>query len=608
MHSVAMHASWCATVKCPQTHRPLRFMATLLLVMLLVIGLGASVSIGRAQSSADSARSGGSGLPGDSSGVLAGRLLNADDDQPVAYGSVVLLGVARATFADVEGRFRFAHLAPGAYRVRGRQVGYSPKDTSITVAPGAAAAEVTLRLVPVALRLPQVVVAGSKGCVSPGPPDSTTDPALAGVFAQLRENVDRFRILLDEYPFHYTRKDSLLVKRNIGSDSVVSVDTSRYESRALRPYRVGHVVYTDADVRGRRAQYMFLPTFRDLADSTFLATHCWSYGGVQAPVSKRGGPLLSIDFRPAEVIREPDVAGSIYLDSASLMVRRAVFKLTNAGSAQPPLAGLTVTTTYREIVPLVPLIDSVVTRQELAATSEVVPGTGGFRMVDRGALIEDSHLMYYGFEKDAPGGIESTEPGASRAPKQLAAKPAASQLLKAPLMPGQVRRYRLVRGPIADVENGALDYSYANGGDSIDVSLVAYDTATTMLSQGDTLDLLDSEYSVAQDTLTVLAQQNDARFVVYSHGEDQVHLGRRTYLGLAFRWSWVSMHMRRQGCDPSFLTQAAIRLGWSCYQQSYALPDGLLRIKAQLYGGETVANGELTVFTNDLITAIVAPH
>jgi hypothetical protein len=275
---------------------------------------------------------------------------------------------------------------------------------------------VILRLAPIALRLPRVLVLGSTGCTSPGPPDSTPDSALAGIFTQLRENVERFRIVLDEYPFHYSRKDSLVLKTSTGKDSILSVDTTRYESRARRPYRVGHVLYTDTDSHGRRAEYMYLPTFRDLGDSTFLATHCWSYGGMVSSTSGHAGALLSIDFRPANDIHAPDVAGSIHLDSASLMVRRAIFVLTNPSMARPPLEGLSVTSTFRELVPLVPLIDSVITYQDLGIAAEAVRGTVGYRMVDRGAVIQVAHLLHYGFEREALGSTQPSEPAAPGPP------------------------------------------------------------------------------------------------------------------------------------------------------------------------------------------------
>ena len=224
------------------------------------------------------------------------------------------------------------------------------------------------------VRLPAVAVLGShaRGCGAPGAPDSAVDPALAGIFAQVRENADRFRMLLEAYPFRYRRLETVVLRSDPGEDSTLSVDTTEYESRARHPYRVGHVVYVDKDSHGHPVRLMYLPSFRDLADSTFLGTHCFQYAGTESLGPMHTTPGLRIDFRPADSIRAPDVAGSIYLDSASLIIRKAVFRLVNARALHLSALGLTVTTTYRQIARLVPVIDSVTTEEPLTPVTEMV--------------------------------------------------------------------------------------------------------------------------------------------------------------------------------------------------------------------------------------------
>ena len=52
---------------------------------------------------------------------------------PVAYAMVSLDPLGARRFADQTGRFVFAAVPPGRYRLRARQVGYRPLDTTIVV-------------------------------------------------------------------------------------------------------------------------------------------------------------------------------------------------------------------------------------------------------------------------------------------------------------------------------------------------------------------------------------------------------------------------------------------------------------------------------------------
>jgi len=398
------------------------------------------------------------GAQADSSGVLTGALMDITSGEPVAYATVALLGTDRARFAGANGHFRLTKLMPRAYKLRARQIGYEPVDTTVVVSRAPSVATLTLRMrrIPAFLGLVKVEGHRSKGCVATGVPDSTLNPTLAAVFAQVRENVDRNRLLLDAYPFRYTREEQRVIRRDPGGDSTEYVDTVSYDSRAHRPYREGAVIYNQRDtlflrtdptleclslrragqscgkedsttprikhaevtpisvyltyqdrLKYRTSRRMYLPVFRDLADSTFLAAHCFALGGTER--DKKGPALLRIDFQPATRIRTPDVEGSIYLDAQRLIVRRAVFEMTRPGDADPPVIGFRVTSTFRELAPLVPLIDSVQSEQPLPASHSAVDRGNA---VDRVALSTD-HLLGFAFENATPG-VESLPPAPLR--------------------------------------------------------------------------------------------------------------------------------------------------------------------------------------------------
>ena len=261
----------------------------------------------------------------DSSGALTGTLIDADNDQPVPYGTVTLLGTDRVIFADASGGFRLLRLTPGTYVVRARQIGYAPRDTTVAVGETPVVTTLTLRLTRIPAILDLVMVEGQRGtgCVTTGIPDSATNPGLAGIMVQVEENVARFRVLLHQYPFRYAREERLEVRFDPGGDVTQRLDTMTYESESDRPYRLGGVVPVDSDtvtVAGRFAhRSMYLPTFSALGDSAFLTTHCFAYGGRGRLAGQRSPELIRIDFRPARAVAVPDVEGSVYLQMRSAL-------------------------------------------------------------------------------------------------------------------------------------------------------------------------------------------------------------------------------------------------------------------------------------------------
>ena len=310
----------------------------------------------------------------DSSGTVTGVLVARDDGQPVQYGTVLVVETDQARFTDADGHFRITRLVPGTYTLRTRQIGYLPKDTTIRVDPAPVVTTVIMRMVrlPPLLGLVKVQGRRSKRCVATGIPDSAVDPNLAAIFTQVRENVDRFRLLVDQYPFRYAREERMVLRRYPGGDSTEWADTAAYQSGARRPYRVGGIIFVDSGatmvdtilprvspqeqvadqlyqvpkasaarprrkvvrdslgdssfVEGFHRRYMYLPTFRDLADPAFLSAHCFATGATRSTGRGNGPQLIRIDFRPASAITTPDVEGSIYLDAQRFVVRRAVFR------------------------------------------------------------------------------------------------------------------------------------------------------------------------------------------------------------------------------------------------------------------------------------------
>jgi len=79
------------------------------------------------------------------------------DGAPLPGASVYLSGTSRGDAADAEGRFEIADVPPGAYRLVGSMVGFSPQAVPLRLAPGHAET-VALTLTPIALELGGVEV------------------------------------------------------------------------------------------------------------------------------------------------------------------------------------------------------------------------------------------------------------------------------------------------------------------------------------------------------------------------------------------------------------------------------------------------------------------
>lgn len=308
---------------------------------LMFIGLACAASFAQAQS-------------------VRGVLVSAADSQPIPYGTIVGPdGTGR--FADATGHFTLGELRDGTYQVRARMIGYSPLDTTIVLGPARAPLE--LRISPSAIRLATVPVTArrNKGCVAMGIPSAATSPQLAAVFDQLKINIERYDILLDQYPFHYRRAEQEVIETPGQRDSAVWADTALYDSRDRRPYHVGSMVFSDRTVDGKTRLMMYLPTFADLGDSAFDAAHCFYYRG-------REKDEIRIDFQPADRIAQSDVRGSIFLDADRYIVKRAIFDLTKPRLASRGTIAMTATTTFQEVLPLVPILAITKTNQPLNPT------------------------------------------------------------------------------------------------------------------------------------------------------------------------------------------------------------------------------------------------
>ena len=279
----------------------------------------------------------------DSTAVLRGVVMDTAGTR-VPYALVRVLPAGTERFTDARGAFVFTALPLGAYRVQARQVGYEPFESAVSLRAEGAALRIALR--PLDIRLEELTVTVPGRCTAPGPPDPGTAPALAAIFAQLRENARRFAVLADSYPFQFFIERTFTNVTGRGAVRTVATDTVDYQSSARVRYRPGEVIGWGTDPQGGRARAIQLPSLPDLADSAFIANHCFAFGGL---VDRDGRRFLRVSFRAGEGLRTPDVDGDADLDPDSYQLRTLTIHLTRPNRAMPGLASASATVQLTEL-------------------------------------------------------------------------------------------------------------------------------------------------------------------------------------------------------------------------------------------------------------------
>jgi Carboxypeptidase regulatory-like domain len=280
---------------------------------------------------------------------------------PLPYSTVTIDEIGRERFTDETGTFTYFAVPAGKYRIRIRQLGYTPLDSTLRL--NAANASPVFSLVRIPSLLADVKVnAPVRRCIVPEENGYVDDADLTTVLGEARKNAERERLLRRTYPFEYKLAQAHDTYDLRDSTHRIVYDTITFRSDDNWRYRKGKVVSPDRSKIFGEVRVMRLPTLTDLADQRFLLAHCFKYSGIY---NDDGAPAHRIDFAPLPEIIAPDVEGSIFIDSATYLIRRAEFRLTKGGSIKPPVLGMTVTTTYREILPNVALFDEIRSVQPL---------------------------------------------------------------------------------------------------------------------------------------------------------------------------------------------------------------------------------------------------
>lgn len=313
----------------------------------------------------------------DSSGTIVGVVVAAETGAPLAFslGSIPARGLDR--LANDRGVFVITNVPAGPVEVLVRHLGYSPRRVTTTVNAGAVDS-VHVVLSHLAIQLGAVQVTAHRVCTNPGPPKASSEPAFASLFEQLEQNADAYRLLAATYPFTYDMERRRTIRYVAGDEVVQNLDTIRVNTGVTWHYAPGGVVERSDDPRNRQVVFK-IPALIHFAEPSFLANHCFYFGGRErvAGLADATGEasLIRVDFLAASRLKAPDVDGSMYIDPVSYQIRRSVLRLTRIPEETPEIASVVVTTDFRTIVPSIAIASLITSTHRLWAdtTRPVLP-------------------------------------------------------------------------------------------------------------------------------------------------------------------------------------------------------------------------------------------
>jgi len=338
----------------------------------------------------------GQRAPSKTAASIVGYVTARQTGEPLGFADATIDEMGIGTLAQSNGAFRLRGVPPGAVTLRIRRLGFTPVSLHLALVEGR---EDTVRvaLEPLVLQLARIRVSDE---VCPSRGSENGDTATLAILRQLWDNAERNKLLAHESPFVSRMERSIGAPErmvSLGGNErirITRVDTVPVAAEHEWRYEPGKlVVRTEADEAAEAPEKMIVPQLIDFADEVFTDNHCFKYAGVSKVDGVR---RIQVDFEPIKTLREPDVRGSMFLDTASYRLIRSdfVMELPSYLHSSEEMWVIRVSTWFREVLPALPVVDRICTR----TTSQYVARSGG----PRGAAIESQRLIDLRFDHESP--------------------------------------------------------------------------------------------------------------------------------------------------------------------------------------------------------------
>lgn len=295
-------------------------------------------------------------------GIVRGTITAKLSGFLLARAVVTIESLGLQQFSNDQGKFFFVKVPPGTYTLNIRQLGYQPVNTQVTVGT-TGAADVAVQMERIATKLTAFAVNAQQTCEQPGRPTAADGPQLDAMFEQLEQNAVRLGLLAKAYPYVVFFERRVIRRETSGKDVVEPSQVLTVPGQHKSEYESGRVVR-----RIGSAWSLQIPTLLDFADAEFVANHCFFLRGVETLGADAGGDgsaVVRVDFAASSALVEPDVEGSVLLDTADFRLRRTEIRLSKLPARLPEIAAVRVVTTFQDFVPGMPMINLLSAETEL---------------------------------------------------------------------------------------------------------------------------------------------------------------------------------------------------------------------------------------------------
>jgi len=281
-------------------------------------------------------------------GAIAGTALRLEDGAPIPFALIRLLaaepppsgpGAARAAAppavaavqqvaSNANGRFQFAGVTPGVYRLQLARIGFRPVLSPVLTVTAGETLRHDLRGATQVVELAAVTVRAGPTCLTAA--QLANQPRLATLWAEAQKGVELRRAFDRQYRYTSLQRQDIEIHPRIGRvkrevrvdtafrepDSVLVRAQRRQARREAQGYATGNLIA--------------LPDDAELLDDPFLRSHC-----LETEVAEESG-ALGLRFRPVQGRREGvDIRGTIWVAADSYQMRRLEFEYVDAGDDKP---------------------------------------------------------------------------------------------------------------------------------------------------------------------------------------------------------------------------------------------------------------------------------
>ena len=292
-------------------HRPLAFVLSALAAVLLALGAPSAAFAQAGQ------------------GAVEGVARGAEEGSPLSFALIRLLpvrtgaAVPEAVVTDAEGRFRFAAVPAGEYRLQLDQIGYERTLSAVVRVQAGATLRQEIRSTMRPVQLESLTVRAGQ-CLTAA--QLGDDPELAALWNEAKKGVEARRAFGMQYRFtRILRQDVEERWRVRGTRRVHMEDTIVNEPDSVVVREVRRRAQQRAEGYASEGR-LILPPETDLLDDDFLRDHC-----LETSFEEEDG-AFALRFRPLQARRSGvGIRGTIRVDAGTYAIRRLEFEYLRDG-------------------------------------------------------------------------------------------------------------------------------------------------------------------------------------------------------------------------------------------------------------------------------------